>query len=75
MTTQEAYQLLFTEYPDLLNVHQMCEILGINIKSAYKILRREEIRSLIICNKYLIPKIELFRYIGLIEEYDDKIKK
>ena len=72
MTTQEAYQLLFREYPDLLNVHQMCEILGTNIKSAYKILQRGEINSMIVCNKYLIPKIELFRYIGIIEEYDDR---
>lgn len=75
MTIQEAYQLLFTDYPDVVNAHQMCEILGINIKTAYRILQCGEIRSIFIANRYLIPKIELFRYLGLVEDYDDKRKK
>ena len=75
MTTQEAYQLLFTSYPDVVNVHQMCEILGINIKTAYKLLKCGEIRSIYVANKYRIPKIEIFRYLGLVKDYDDKRKK
>ena len=28
MESQTAYQLLFTEYTDVVNVEQMCEMLG-----------------------------------------------
>ena len=28
MESQVAYKLLFTEYPDVVNVEQMCEMLG-----------------------------------------------
>lgn len=40
MESQVAYKLLFTEYPDVVNVEQMCEMLGgICDKTAYKLLR------------------------------------
>ncbi len=28
MESQTAYKLLFTDYPDVVNVQQMCEMLG-----------------------------------------------
>lgn len=28
MESQTAYKLLFTKYPDVVNVQQMCEMLG-----------------------------------------------
>ena len=28
MKSQEAYQLVFCDYPDIVNVEQMCEMLG-----------------------------------------------
>lgn len=28
MESQIAYKLLFTDYPDVVNVEQMCEMLG-----------------------------------------------
>ena len=38
MESQTAYKLLFTEYPDVVNVEQMCEMLGgICDKTAYRL--------------------------------------
>ena len=48
MESQTAYKLLFADYPDVVNVEQMCEMLGgICDKTAYKLLRSGEILSLI----------------------------
>ena len=68
MKSQEAYKLLFREYPDVVNAHQLCEMLGgINIKTAYKLLISGAIKSFIIGNKYLIPKINVFEYLELVD--------
>ena len=44
MESQVAYKLLFTEYPDVVNVEQMCEMLGgICDKTAYRLeIRRNQ---------------------------------
>ena len=46
MESHTAYKLLFTEYPDVVNVEQMCEMLGgICDKIAYKLLKSSKIKS------------------------------
>ena len=46
MESQTAYKLLFTDYPDVVNVEQMCEMLGgICDKTAYRLLKSGEIKS------------------------------
>ena len=40
---------------------------GINIKTAYKLLKSGAIKSFIIGNKYLIPKINVFEYLELVD--------
>jgi len=47
MESQTAYKLLFTEYPDVVNVEQMCEMLGgICDKTAYRLLKSGKIKIL-----------------------------
>ena len=49
MESQTAYKLLFTEYPDVVNVEQMCEMLGgICDKTAYRLLKSGKIKSFIV---------------------------
>ena len=44
MESQTAYKLLFADYPDVVNVEQMREMLGgICDKTAYRLLRSGEI--------------------------------
>ena len=48
MKSQEAYKLLFREYPDVVNAHQLCEMLGgINIKTVYKLIKENFYLTLI----------------------------
>ncbi len=49
MESQTAYKLLFADYPDVVNVEQMCEMLGgICDKTAYRLLKSGKIKSFIV---------------------------
>ena len=49
MEPQTAYKLLFTDYPDVVNVEQMCEMLGgICDKTAYRLLKSGKIKGFIV---------------------------
>ena len=40
MKTNEAHKLFFPEYPDVVTVEQMCEMLGgICVKTTYRLLK------------------------------------
>ena len=46
MESQTAYKMLFTDYPDVVNVEQMCEMLGgICDKIAYRLLNLDLIEK------------------------------
>lgn len=49
MESQTAYKLLFADYPDVVNVEQMCEMLGgICDKTAYRLLKSGKTRALLL---------------------------
>ena len=55
---------MLKNYPDVLNVEQMCEILGgINIKTGYKILKEKKIESIKVGRAYLITKINVVDFL------------
>lgn len=69
MESQVAYKLLFTEYPDVVNVEQMCEMLGgICDKTAYRLLKSGEIKSFIVGRHYRIPRLNILEYLELIDK-------
>lgn len=51
------------QYPDLLNTKEVCEILRISSKTAYKMIHDGEIKSFCIARKTLVPKVYLLQYI------------
>ncbi len=71
MKPQEAYKLMFREYPDVVTVEQMCEMLGgISVKTGYNILRSGRIKALIVGRRYRIPKINIMEYLSVLEKSD-----
>ena len=69
MTIDSAYQLMFSEYPDIVTVPQMCTMLGgISLKTGDRLLKKGEIESFSIGRIYRIPKISILQYLGLNEE-------
>lgn len=71
MKPQDVYKLLFSNYPDIVTVEQLCEMLGgISSKTGYRLLKSGEIKSFIIARRYRIPKISVLEYLGLGETID-----
>lgn len=65
--TLKAYSLMFQDYPDVVNVVQMCEMLGgISTKTGYKLLQANKINHFKIGRAYKIPKATIIAYLHSI---------
>lgn len=61
--TKSAYTKMLKGYPDVLNIKQMCEILGgISTKTGYKMLNENVIESVRIGRQFRIAKISLINF-------------
>ena len=63
LSNKDAYRLMLKEYPDVLNIEQMCEVLGISKKTGYKLLQSNTITCMKVGRTYRIPKIHLIAYL------------
>ncbi len=68
LSGKDAYSIMLKEYPDVLDINQMCEILGVSTKTGYKILKAGKINSLKIGRTYRIPKVHIISFLRMIEE-------
>ena len=62
-TIRENYDLMFTSYPDLVDVVQLKEMLNIGITLAYRLVRENTIPSLKVGREYKIPKRNVIAYL------------
>ncbi len=61
---KENYSIMFTNYPDIVNIQQIRKMLGdIGITLAYKLLKQGKIKSMKIGREYKIPKSCIIRYL------------
>lgn len=65
-TMREAYSVMLKDYPDLMNIEQMCEALGISTKTGYKLLRDGKITCMKVGRTYRIPKVHLLTYMKVL---------
>ena len=56
------------DYPDVLTLEQMCELLKISSKTGCKLLRENKITCLKIGRAYRIPKAHVFTYLMIGSE-------
>ncbi len=60
---KETYTLMFTDYPDIVNLTQMRKMLGgISNTLAYRMLREKTIKSKKVGREYKIPKVNVIKY-------------
>lgn len=65
----EAYNLLFTEYPDIVGIDDMRKMLGnISRKSAYKLIREKKIEAFKIGKEYKVPKLNILSYLNMAKQ-------
>ena len=61
---KESYTLMFTDYPDIVNLTQMRKMLGgISNSLAYRMLRDKKIKSKKVGREYKIPKVNVIKYV------------
>jgi excisionase family DNA binding protein len=66
---QELYKVMFTDYPDVVNVEQLSQMLGgISVKTAYRLLKSGAIKSLYVGKRYKIPKLYVLEYLTNLEK-------
>ena len=59
-----SYGVMFTQYPDVVNISQLCEMLGgISEKTAYRLIRECKIRAFLIGRAYRIPKANVIDFL------------
>ena len=69
MNLNEIYKLMFSNYPDVVNTTQMCEMLGnISLKTGYRLLKDGKIKSFLVGRSYRIPKINIFEYLEILDK-------
>ena len=58
------YGVMFTQYPDVVNISQLCEMLGgISEKTAYRLIREGKIGTFLIVRAYRIPKANVIDFL------------
>ena len=62
--SKKGRAVIFADYPDVVNVEQMCSMLGgIGKKTAYDLLRNGDIRSIKLGKSFKIPKVCIIEYL------------
>ena len=54
LSPRDAYRLMLKDYPDVMDIGQMCEALGVSTKTGYKLLKDGKIEYLKIGRAYRI---------------------
>jgi excisionase family DNA binding protein len=68
MNENEVYKYIFKDYPDVVNIDQMCEMLRIGEKAGYKLLRENRIVYYKVGKAYRIPKLSIFNFLKIIDK-------
>ena len=63
-----AYKTMLRQYPDILNINQMCAVLSISTKTGYKLLKEGKIQSIKVGRAYRIPKAHVFDYLCICKK-------
>ena len=61
--TQAELKLMLKEYPDVMDIAQMCQILDVSTKTGYRLIREGKICCIKVGRAYRIPKAHLFTYL------------
>lgn len=63
MTKMETYKVLFKEYPDIVSVAQLSEMLSISEKTVYRLVKSNRIGFFKIGRTYKFAKVHIFNYL------------
>lgn len=61
--TNDVYHTMFADYPDIVGVNQLCEMLGLKYKTVCKFEREGKIPRMPDGRKIRVAKIEVINYV------------
>ena len=67
-TMKDAYSVMLREYPDVMNIEQMSQALGVSTKTGYGLLKKGKVACLKVGRAYRIPKVHLLTYMKVMEQ-------
>lgn len=73
-TEKDAYRLMLRNYPDVMSVQQMCDILHISTKTGYRMIQKQRIQVLKIGRSYRVPKLSILRHLTAIQKSPPTVK-
>jgi excisionase family DNA binding protein len=59
---RHMYKTMFKDYPDVLDVDQVCEVLGVSKKTVYRLIKDGSLSKIKVGREYRIPKLYVIRY-------------
>lgn len=68
LTMKDAYSVMLREYPDVMNIEQMSQALGVSTKTGYGLLKSGKVACLKVGRAYRIPKVHLLTYMKVMEQ-------
>ena len=63
LTLQEAYKVMFTQYPDIVKVADVCEMLGVGRKKIYELIRSKQLHTIANGKGYNITKLSVIAFL------------
>ncbi len=57
-----CYQVMFTDFPDIVSVLQLQQMLSISRQLAYELIGNGSIKAVKVGNSYRIPKVSVISY-------------
>ncbi|MDR3344945.1 MAG: helix-turn-helix domain-containing protein [Oscillospiraceae bacterium] len=72
LSQEKAYRIMLKRYPDVLDMKQMCEILGVSLKTGYTLIQENKIEYLRVGRAYKIPKPFLLSYLRIGAASDNR---
>lgn len=67
LNLKELYETILKGYPDLMDINQMSDALGVSTKTGYKLIREGKITAMKVGRTYRIPKIHLLTYLKVMD--------
>lgn len=66
MTKMEAYKVIFKDYPDIVSVAQLSQMLCVSEKTVYRLARDQKIGFFKIGRTYKFAKVHIFDYLHVV---------
>lgn len=62
----EIYKMMFKNYPDVVSVAQLSEMLSVSEKTVYRMVKDNRIGFFKIGRTYKFSKVHIFNYLGIV---------